>query len=233
MNIMGTASNPTLLQIFMDADVIVKSVMVLLLAASIFSWALIISRSIGIFSEKRQAAAVRQFLGSVETRSDLKDLADGNQGRVSRIVNALASEWAWSNEGAQRDYAMVRQRLGSVLELNIAREYKQLAGGSAWLATIGSSAPFIGLFGTVWGIMNSFIAISQAQETSLAVVAPGMAEALLATAVGLFCAIPASIGYNRIVQGLSEVDQEWRAIGSQLEMVISRHHSTARWTLSQ
>ena len=228
MNVMGSASNATLLQIFMDADVIVKSVIVLLFAASIFSWALIISRCVSIFSEKRQALAVRQALDGVETLSDVKDLADGKQGRVGRIVKSLATECAWSDDSEQRDYAMVRQRLASVLELRIAHEYKQLAGRSAWLATIGSSAPFIGLFGTVWGIMNSFIAISLAQETSLAVVAPGMAEALLATAVGLFCAIPASIGYNRIVQGLSEVDQEWRAIGSQLEVTISRHHSTSR-----
>lgn len=228
MNFMGSASDATLLQIFMDADVIVKSVMILLIAASIFSWAVIISRGTSIFLEKRRASVVRQALVGVATRADLKDLTDGGEGRVNRIVDAVASEWTWSDDSAQRDYAMVRQRLASVLELSIATENQQLAGKSAWLATIGSSAPFIGLFGTVFGIMNSFIAISQAQETSLAVVAPGMAEALLATAVGLFCAIPASIGYNRIVQGLAEVDQEWRSIGCQLEVAISRYHSTAR-----
>lgn len=236
MNFVGNVSQATLIQIFLDADEIVKSVMILLFAASIFSWALMISGGVSIFLEKQRSTAVRQVLGSVETRSDLKELADGSAGRVNRIVNAMASEWAWSDDNAQRDYvpvrqrdyALVRQRLASVLELSIADEYKQLAGRSAWLATIGSSAPFVGLFGTVWGIMNSFIAISQAQESSLAVVAPGMAEALLATAVGLFCAIPASIGYNRIVQGLAEVDQEWRTIGSQLEVAIARYHSAAR-----
>jgi biopolymer transport protein ExbB/TolQ len=228
MSFMDAASNATLLQMFQDADVIVQGVMLLLLTASVFSWSLIISRGVSIFVERRASAQVIKALGAVQNREDLVELAAGGEGRVSHVVSAVAEEWTWSQDNAGRDYAQTRQRLATVLELNIAREYQKLAGRTAWLATIGNSAPFVGLFGTVWGIMNSFIAISQAQETSLAVVAPGMAEALLATAVGLFCAIPASIGYNRLVQGLADVDQDWRAVGGQLEVAISRHHYNAR-----
>lgn len=228
MNFIGNTTDATILGIFMDADLVVKSVMILLFAASIFSWALIISRGLSIFIEKRRISALRQDLDAIVTLNDLRELAHDAKGKVKQIVAGIVGEWSWSDERLQTDYVTVRQRLASILEMSIAREYKQLAGRTAWLATIGSSAPFIGLFGTVWGIMNSFIAISQTQETSLAVVAPGMAEALLATAVGLFCAIPASIGYNRIVQGLSEIDNEWRSIGSELEVAISRNRTLSR-----
>lgn len=90
------------------------------------------------------------------------------------------------------------------------------------LATIGSTAPFVGLFGTVWGIMHSFISIGQSQDTSLAVVAPGIAEALMATAIGLFCAIPAVIGYNRLMQSVGQLEIEWRSAASSIEVAVSR-----------
>jgi biopolymer transport protein ExbB/TolQ len=203
-------------------------VILLLLAASVGSWGIIIGRFLAIALERRKIAEVRSSLTMVEKLEDLRELAAAGDGRVHSILRSLAGEWKWSSQHASRDYEDVRLRLVSVAEMSVEHQYARLAGNSAWLATIGNSAPFFGLFGTVWGIMHSFIAISQAQDTSLATVAPGMAEALFSTAVGLFCAIPASMGYNRIVQTLGKTDQEWRAVIGRTEVAISRHYGIIR-----
>lgn len=218
----------TPVQIFLDADYLVKSVIVLLIAASVFSWSIMIARRVEIGIERRKLRSVTKILTEIGTLDELRELTDEGDGRVHRILRAMASEWHWSIRNAGFDYNRVRQRLGSAVEQAISTQYRALTGRSPWLATIGSAAPFVGLFGTVWGIMNSFIAISQTQDTSLAVVAPGMAEALFATAVGLFCAIPASVGYNRLTQGITAIDQEWRSIASQIEIAISRSYGTTR-----
>lgn len=229
MSLVDRLHSSTLIRIFFDADVVVQSVMLLLFLASLLSWYLIISRGYRVFAEARSSVKVREMVMFAETKEDLQSLADEKIGAAAnRIVSAVVAEWTWSDQNFVRDYPVIRQRLASVLEVSISKEYRNLAGKSAWLATIGNSAPFVGLFGTVWGIMNSFIAISQTQNTSLAVVAPGMAEALLATGVGLFCAIPASIGYNRILQGLSDLEQEWRNLVGEVEVKISRRHATGR-----
>lgn len=232
MLLLERLSSSTLTQIFLEADWVVKSVMVLLFFASFLSWYLIISRGVRVMMEVRRAKKIRKIVDHAKTLEDLQVLVGHDHAAAGRIIASVVREWYWSEQNGVRDYSTIRQRLSSVFELGVSREYRSLAGGSAWLATIGSSAPFVGLFGTVWGIMNSFIAISQSQNTSLDVVAPGMAEALLATGVGLFCAIPASIGYNRIVQGLSDVDQEWRNLVGELEVTISRLHGIARSTYS-
>lgn len=228
MNMASAYSNITPLAIFQEADLVVQSVIVLLLIASIYSWSIIVSRIVAIEIERRKIAAVRAALSSVEKLEELRELAGSGVGRVHSILRSVAGEWKWSTEHASRDYEDIRQRLASVSEMSLERQYVRLAGNSASLATIGNSAPFFGLFGTVWGIMNSFIAIGQTQDTSLATVAPGMAEALFATAIGLFCAIPASIGYNRIVQALAKTDREWRAIAGRVEVAISRHYGIIR-----
>jgi biopolymer transport protein ExbB/TolQ len=228
MTMGSISSRTTPLQIFVESDVVVQSVIVLLLAASAYSWGIIIARFLAIAIERRKIALVRSALTMVEKLDDLRELATAGDGRVHSILRSLAGEWKWSSEHASRDYDDVRMRLVSVAEMSLERQYLRLAGNSAWLATIGNAAPFFGLLGTVWGIMNSFIAISQAQDTSLATVAPGMAEALFATAVGLFCAIPASIGYNRIIQTLGRTDQEWRSVIGRVEIAISRHYGIIR-----
>lgn len=228
MTMGSISSSTTPLQIFLDADMVVQSVIVLLLAASAYSWGIIIARNIAIGFERRKVAVVGEALRSVEKLEELRELATAGDGKVHDILRSLSREWKWSAEHASRDYDDVRMRLVSAAEMSADRQYVRLAGNSAWLATIGNSAPFVGLFGTVWGIMNSFVAISQAQDTSLTTVAPGMAEALFATAVGLFCAIPASVGYNRIAQLLGDTDQEWRAIIGRVEIAISRHYGIIR-----
>ena len=227
--IMGSSSsNTTPLLIFLEADLVVQSVIVLLLVASAYSWGIIIARNLAIGLERRKVAVVGEALISVEKLEELHELANAGDGKIHNILRSLAREWKWSSEHASRDYDDVRLRLVSAAGMAADRQYVHLAGNSAWLATIGNSAPFVGLFGTVWGIMNSFIAISQAQDTSLTTVAPGMAEALIVTAVGLFCAIPASVGYNRIVHLLGDTDQEWRSIIGRVEIAISRHYGIIR-----
>lgn len=228
MTLGGASYTMTPLQIFMDADLVVQTVILLLLLASVYSWSVILSRFLAIALERRKIKAVAQALRSIEKLDELRELAGNGSGKVHYILHSLAREWKWSTEHSGRNYEDVRQRLASISEISVERQYARLAGNSAWLATIGNSAPFFGLLGTVWGIMNSFIAIGQAQDTSLATVAPGMAEALFATAVGLFCAIPASMGYNRIVQALAKTDQEWRAVIGRVEVAISRHYGRIR-----
>jgi len=215
------ASSP--LHIFLEADRLVQAIIVLLLLTSIASWSIILGRIYAIALERRRAATVKHLLTNIGTQEELRHLSGEAEGRIVHILGAIEVEWRWSVDHAIGRYDQVRERIASIAEMSIGRESRQLAGRTAWLATLGASAPFIGLFGTVWGIMGSFLAIGQTQDTSLAVVAPGIAEALLATAVGLFCAIPAVIGYNRVVHGLGEVDAEWRSIAGLLEVAISRH----------
>ena len=221
----GSGSATSLLDIFLSADWLVQSIILLLVFASFVSWSLIINRAWAIQHERRIARNARRALASVGTQGQLHQLIAQESGQVVPILSAIDAEWRWSSENARSDYDQARERILSVAEMAVAREGRRLAGRTAWLATIGATAPFVGLLGTVWGIMRSFLAIGASQDTSLAVVAPGIAEALLATAVGLFCAIPAVIGYNRLQQGVSEVDAEWRATAGKLEVVISRHFS--------
>jgi len=224
----STASKMTPMQIFLDADLVVQLVILLLLSASAYSWAIIFARFTAISSERRKVKAVSKALRTLEKIDELRELANAGDGKINNILRSITREWKWSTDHAGRNYDEVRQRLMSAADMSAERQYVRLAANAAWLATIGNSAPFFGLFGTVWGIMNSFIAIGEAQDTSLATVAPGMAEALFATAIGLFCAIPASIGYNRIVQSLAETEQEWRAVIGRVEIAISRHYGYIR-----
>jgi biopolymer transport protein TolQ len=223
------ASPSSPFHIFLQADRLVQAIIVLLMLASVVSWSIIIGRAWALSLERHRAVSVKRLLTSIGTQDELRNLSDGAEGRIMRILGAVEVEWRWSSENLVRDYEQVRERVVSIAEMAIQREGRSLAGRTGWLATLGTSAPFIGLFGTVWGIMGSFLAIGQSQDTSLAVVAPGIAEALLATAVGLFCAIPASIGYNRLVQALAAVDAEWRSIAGLLEVAISRHFGTRTW----
>lgn len=221
-----SAASP--IQIFLNADWLVQAIIIILLVASVLSWSLIINRTWQIARERRHVRKARQGLASVGTPDELRMLLEQQvieeqSGRITAILSAIDAEWRWSSNKARSGYEQMRERILSVAEIAVASEGRQLAGRTAWLATIGATAPFVGLFGTVWGIMASFMAIAQTQDTSLAVVAPGIAEALLATAVGLFCAIPAVVGYNRLQQGIAEIDAEWRSTAGLLEVAISRH----------
>lgn len=187
----------SVVKLFLDADWVVKLVIIGLLFASIWAWAIIVGF---LFRLSKINDETSKFEADFWKSSDI-DGFFGSRGKqdlpISRVFAAGVSEWRRSTNGKSIDRAGTRERLATAMDATIAAESDKLANRLNFLATTGSVAPFVGLFGTVWGIMNSFWAIGQAQDSSLAVVAPGIAEALFATAIGLFAAIPAVIAYNR------------------------------------
>jgi biopolymer transport protein TolQ len=200
----------SIVQLFLHADWIVKSVIIGLVLASIWAWTIIVGflfRLSRINDETGKFEA--DFWKSGDIDSFYKDRGK-QELPIARVFAAGVAEWRRSTNGKSIDRAGTRERLATAMDATIAAESDKLANRLNFLATTGSVAPFIGLFGTVWGIMNSFLAIGEAQNTSLAVVAPGIAEALFATAIGLFAAIPAVIAYNRFSH---RVDQHEARLG--------------------
>ncbi|MBA2126598.1 flagellar motor protein MotA [Hyphomicrobium methylovorum] len=184
----------TILGLFQHADIVVKSIIIGLLAASLVCWAMAFEKFIRVWLLNREIRVL-------ETNSSKGTLpASRSNGLVRAVGEAARTEW---NEGVHDGTSgEIRDRLEIAMRAASKRQLKNIEQGLPFLATLGSAAPFIGLFGTVWGIMNSFTAIAQSKDTSLAVVAPGIAEALFATAVGLAAAIPAVIFYNQITVAL-------------------------------
>jgi biopolymer transport protein ExbB len=181
---------------FLNADVVVKLVLVGLLFASVVTWTIWVAKGLEIAVVRRRLLSASSVVASASTLvGALAKLGKGS-GAVHALVQAADLEMKMSIEGASLDKDGIKERVGSRLERIEAAFGRRLGLGTGLLATIGATAPFVGLFGTVWGIMNSFIGISQSQTTNLAVVAPGIAEALLATAAGLVAAIPAVVIYN-------------------------------------
>jgi len=184
-------------ELFLQADIIVQAVMLGLILASVWVWMIIVSFSLRIGKLDK---ASRDYEDAFWGESDAQALVGKQQRKdipAARVVGAGLDEWKKSTAKQPVDRDATRQRIGAAMEGQVAEEADELAGRLNFLATVGSVAPFVGLFGTVWGIMNSFFQIGTQQSASLAVVAPGIAEALFATAIGLFAAIPAVIAYNR------------------------------------
>ncbi|MFN0218009.1 MAG: MotA/TolQ/ExbB proton channel family protein [Hyphomicrobium sp.] len=208
------AHNLTIVGLFHNADIVVKSIMIGLAIASIVCWALIFEK---LFRMWRLNREIRRL----ETAADSGALpADGAAGLNDSISSAARSEWKDGARGAPN--GELRDRLEQAMRGAMRRELKTIEKGLPFLATLGSAAPFIGLFGTVWGIMNSFTAIAQSQDTSLAVVAPGIAEALFATAVGLAAAIPAVIAYNQFTVSLGRAADKIAPAISNIARSLSR-----------
>ncbi len=181
---------------FLAADLVVKGVMIGLAAASVVTWTVLLAKTLELMrAGSRQRAALVSLRGS-------RTLADATDTGAAPLVAAASAELRLSADLAH-DAAGVNERIAAALARVEAAEARRLTRGTAVLATIGATAPFVGLFGTVWGIMNSFIGISKAQTTNLAVVAPGIAEALLATALGLVAAIPAVVVYNHFARRIA------------------------------
>ena len=186
--------------LFWAADWIVKAVMLGLLGASVWCWAIIVDKSMLYGRYNRQMNAFERTFWSGQSLEELYQMqSEKPSGGMGAVFVAAMKEWKRSHEQNAASFLGMQQRLDKVLDVAIARESENLEKRLGFLATIGSAGPFIGLFGTVWGIMNSFTAIARSNNTSLAVVAPGIAEALLATAIGLAAAIPAVMAYNRFV----------------------------------
>jgi len=215
----------TMLSLFLRADWVVKSVMVLLVLMSIWSWAVIFDKLTRMRKLQRLAGRFEDAFWSGGSLDDLYNrVGQYPADPMSSVFSAAMREWQRS---AARGYARestagLQQRIERVMQVTLAREVERLEKWLPFLASVGSSAPFIGLFGTVWGIMNSFTAIAATKQTSLAVVAPGIAEALFATALGLVAAIPATVAYNKISNDLSRYAGRLEAFAGEFSAIISR-----------
>lgn len=207
--------------LFMQADIVVKAVMLGLLAASIWSWAIIIERARRLRVLNREAQQFEDYFWKSESLDALYDRAVKSKHPAARVFVAGLSEWRRSIKG-RIDREGVRARLTTIMNVALNREMDELADRLNVLATIGSVSPFVGLFGTVWGIMRSFTSIAATQNTTLAVVAPGIAEALFATAIGLFAAIPAVIGYNRLLHGIGRLEARLSGFADEFHGLLSR-----------
>ncbi len=216
-----TAESMSPWALFLQADLVVKAVMIGLLLASVWSWAIILERSRRLRAIDREADAFEQRFWKAKTLDELE--ATKGVHPTADLFLAGMDEWQASVEGRKNvDREGVRARLGTVMAASIDRSISDLSDRLTVLATIGSVAPFVGLFGTVWGIMRAFIAIGVTQNTSLAVVAPGIAEALFATAIGLFAAIPAVIGYNRLLHRITRLEDRLSGFSSAFHALMSR-----------
>jgi len=179
---------------YLTADSLVKGVLIALVLASVMTWTVWLAKSIELVAAKRRARNALAALAAARDMADASAQLGRNGSPAGRFVQAAVAELRLSDATMERDG--IKERIASRLERIEANGGRHMMRGTGVLATIGAIAPFVGLFGTVWGIMNSFIGISNAHTTNLAVVAPGIAEALLATALGLFAAIPAVVIYN-------------------------------------
>jgi biopolymer transport protein ExbB len=180
---------------FLSADILVKAVMIGLAFASLGTWTIFLAKTLELFIARRRVATALKRIEPAASLSQAHSLLDARQSVLADFVAAAAKEMQLSR-GVLSDPAGVKERAATSFAELTRTEARRIRLGMGSLATIGATAPFVGLFGTVWGIMNSFIGISKSQTTNLAVVAPGIAEALLATAIGLVAAIPAVIIYN-------------------------------------
>lgn len=204
---------------YRQADIVVKAVMIGLAFASVVTWTVLIAK---LAEYLAASAAITRGARRIEAAPSLRAALSGADGRGpdARMLRAAARELNRSGPGLSPEGA--RDRIASHLSQIQARAARQMGRGTGVLATIGSTAPFVGLFGTVWGIMNSFIGISEAQTTNLAVVAPGIAEALLATAIGLVAAIPAVVIYNFFARAITGYRLRLSETAASVERLVSR-----------
>ncbi|AUM75698.1 protein TolQ [Paracoccus jeotgali] len=213
----------SLVALFMRASLIVKIVMVLLILASFWSWALIVQKLLKFTAARADAARFDRAFWSGEPLDDLYDRIGATpRGPAERIFAAGMGEWRKSQDEVGAMIPGTQSRIDRSMNVAIGREEARLSRGLSWLASIGSTAPFIGLFGTVWGIKTAFEQIAIAQDTSLAVVAPGIAEALLATALGLLAAIPAVIFYNKFIADADRLGATYENFADEFSTILSR-----------
>ncbi|WP_169773950.1 tonB-system energizer ExbB [Vibrio nereis] len=216
---------------YLAADWVVKAVMVLLLAASGITWAIGIAKQIQLAVASRRARYILGELLDSETLVEGKLRCDNAKGAGIGLIAATQQELELSAR-AERDDGL-KERLQLRLERVQAGLSRNMAGGTGVLATVGSVGPFVGLFGTVWGIMNAFVGIANSQSTTLAVVAPGIAEALLATAIGLVAAIPAVVLYNHFTRGVSQYRALTTDISAALMVLVSRDLDRESLTITE
>ncbi|MBW6423648.1 tonB-system energizer ExbB [Rhizobium sp. XQZ8] len=208
---------------FLAADWVVKGVMMGLAFASLVTWTVWLAKTLELAGARTRAAGTIKIIRKSRSLADAVDAADGRGGPAALMLRAAAEEMQLSEAALDHaDGDGVKERVSSVLSRIEAYAGRRMSRGTGMLATIGSTAPFVGLFGTVWGIMNSFIGISESNTTNLAVVAPGIAEALLATAIGLVAAIPAVVIYNVFARSVTGYRQLLADAAAGVERLVSR-----------
>ncbi len=211
------------LGLFLQAHIVVKIVMIGLLLASVWSWAIIVEKVFAFRRARREADRFEHLFWSGQSLEELyTGLSRGRTFATASLFVAAMKEWKRSVEGQIRALGGIQMRVEKVMDVTINREMEQLERRLLFLATVGSTAPFVGLFGTVWGIMSSFQSIAASKNTSLAVVAPGIAEALFATAIGLLAAIPAVVFYNKFSADAARLGQRLEAFADEFSAIVSR-----------
>ncbi|MFV2051682.1 protein TolQ [Aliiroseovarius sp. YM-037] len=209
--------------LFARATLIVKLVMILLIVASFWSWAIIVQKIINYRRAREDAQQFDRAFWSGEPLDELFDkIGPQPEGAAENVFAAGMMEWRRSHRQDGNLIAGAQARIDRSMDVAIAKESEKLNSGLSFLATVGSTAPFVGLFGTVWGIMNAFIEIAAQQNTNLAVVAPGIAEALLATGLGLLAAIPAVIFYNMLSGDSDRIIAGYEAFADEFSTILSR-----------
>ena len=219
----AAASSVSLWSLFMQAGLIVKLVMIGLIGASVWTWAIVIDKYMSFSKAKRQFDQFEQVFWSGQSLEELyRTLAERQNTGLAAIFVAAMREWKKSFERGARSPIGLQMRIDRAMDVTIARESETYEARLPSLATIGSAGPFIGLFGTVVGIMTSFQAIAGSKSTNLAVVAPGIAEALLATAIGLVAAIPAVMAYNKFMGDAGKLSSRMEGFADEFSAILSR-----------
>ena len=224
-NLASAGGDLSLIGLFLQADWIVKSVMLMLVAASVWVWAIVFEKSISL---RRANSAAGVFEDRFWSGGSLDELYQQEGERpthpMAAVFGAAMGEWQRSAQvaGADMSRGSVGSRVDRAIAVTISREMDRMERWMVFLASVGSTAPFVGLFGTVWGIMRSFSAIAISKNTNLSVVAPGIAEALFATAIGLVAAIPAVLAYNKLSNDLSRFAGRLEAFGTEFSAILSR-----------
>ena len=212
-----------MLEMFMGASLTVQVVMIGLLVASVWSWAIIFSKLFLFRRARRETDKFEQLFWSGQSLEELyATMSRGRTESMASLFVAAMREWKRTMEGNPRTLGGIQMRVEKVMDVTISREMERLDRSLLFLATVGSTAPFVGLFGTVWGIMTSFQAIAASKTTNLAVVAPGIAEALFATALGLLAAIPSVIFYNKLSADSGRLGQRLEGFADEFSAIISR-----------
>lgn len=220
---LAATTDMSLWGLFMQAGFVVKLVMLGLIAASVWTWAIVVDKSIAYSKARRQFDGFEQIFWSGQSLEELyRTLSDRQTVGLGAIFVSAMREWKKSFERGARAPIGLQMRIDRAMDVTLSRESEALEARLGSLATIGSAAPFVGLFGTVVGIMTSFQAIAGSKSTNLAVVAPGIAEALLATAIGLLAAIPAVIAYNKFSADAGKLTSRMEGFADEFSAILSR-----------
>jgi biopolymer transport protein TolQ len=223
----SAAEQITIWSLFIEADPVVKGVMLILAVASVWSWAIAVDKWLQFGELETHARKFEREFWSGRSLDDIEDRSDRPRDALSRVYAAAAREWREGRRAgtAGENSQLMLDRVDRLMAAQVSREMGRASRNMGVLATVGASAPFIGLFGTVWGIMNAFTNIAQQQQTNLAVVAPGIAEALFATALGLVAAIPAVIFYNKFTGDLDRFGDRLDTFSDEVAARLSRRLS--------